>query len=116
MCQVDVSHRVVKSTNMLETMKQLRQKFPDNTKEKILEAFKNRFVITSYNNRAYQIGEIEWGMCPTSTFKVKKQGVESEINFKEYYASQYNQTITDLSQPLILCKVQRGRGGISENC
>jgi hypothetical protein len=46
MCQVDVSHRVVKSTNMLESMKQIREKYKDNTKEEILKAFKNRFVIT----------------------------------------------------------------------
>lgn len=57
------------------------------------------FNISRYNNKTYRIDDIAWDQNPTNTFPLKNGGV---ISYVEYYKSQYNIDIKDLTQPLLI--------------
>ncbi len=65
-------------------------------------------VITRYNNKAYFITGITFDINPKS----KIGSDETDVTFVDYYKTKYNETITDLQQPLLL-SVNRRTGYVS---
>lgn len=60
-------------------------------------------MITRYNNKLYRIDNIDFEMNPTSTFDSSGESV----TFADYYKRQYNITIKDLKQPLLISRKER---------
>uniref|UniRef100_A0A4W3JAP3 Piwi like RNA-mediated silencing 4 n=2 Tax=Callorhinchus milii TaxID=7868 RepID=A0A4W3JAP3_CALMI len=96
----DVSHKVLRSETVLEFMTELYnrngdQQFCDTCMKELL----GLIVLTRYNNKTYRIDDIDWSANPTGTFK-KTDG--TEISYIDYYTQQYDISVTDLSQPLLV--------------
>ena len=51
-----------------------------------------------YNNRSYQIDEIDWKTNPTHIFAACGENV----SYVEYYNSRYNIRIMDMKQPMLI--------------
>ncbi|XP_051032322.1 piwi-like protein 3 [Phodopus roborovskii] len=68
-------------------------------KKQISEKITGSIVHTRYNNKTHRIDLVNWEMSPKDTFK-KFDG--SMITFIDYYKEQYNISITDLGQPLLV--------------
>ncbi|XP_075424811.1 piwi-like protein 1 isoform X1 [Ascaphus truei] len=108
MLSIDVSHKLLRSETVLDLMYSLHetvgeQSFQEACKHELL----GKIILTKYNNKTYRIDDIDWDTHPTHPFK-KADG--SEITYLEYYRTQYNQEITELSQPSIVSQPKRMRG------
>ena len=49
----------------------------------VKKAIQNSYVITSYNQRPYQIHDVDFSMTPLSTFEANIGGTKKTISFKE---------------------------------
>lgn len=68
-------------------------------KTEIARALIGETVLTRYNNKTYRIDDIAWDMSPRKTFR---DHTGAEISYMDYYKHQYNRTIEDPDQPLLL--------------
>ena len=57
------------------------------------------FCVPRYNNKTYRIDDLDYTMSPESTFTLSSG---DSITFVEYYKRQYNVTIIDRGQPMIV--------------
>ncbi|NXI49548.1 PIWL1 protein, partial [Chloroceryle aenea] len=107
---VDVSHKVLRSETVLDSIYSLYYQVEE---QRFKEACANELiglvVLTKYNNRTYRIDDIDWNASPRSTFR-KSDG--SEISYVDYYKKQYNQEITDLNQPVLISQFRKKSGNI----
>uniref|UniRef100_A0A670Y3Z4 Piwi like RNA-mediated silencing 4 n=1 Tax=Pseudonaja textilis TaxID=8673 RepID=A0A670Y3Z4_PSETE len=106
----DVSHKVLRSENVLEFMTNLynnseRTCFPENCEKELV----GLIFLTRYNNKTYRIDDIEWSIKPTDTFQ-KRDG--TQISYEDYYKQQYDVVITDLNQPMLVSQL-KNRGNCS---
>lgn len=106
----DVSHRVLLQTTVLEHFKECYVADASNFKNNASASLLGSIVLTRYNNRTYRIDDIDFNMSPMDTFT---HG-EREITFVEYYKTQYNITIVDLRQPLLINRSERRISGKEE--
>lgn len=69
-------------------------------------------VLTDYNNNTYRIDDVDFSLCPTSTFLRKGE----QISYEEYYRAKYQITIKDRKQPLLVSrsKARDRRAGAPE--
>jgi aubergine-like protein len=103
MLNIDVAFRVVRSDTALEfinAQRELAEKKNLDAQQEINEACTGAVVVTGYNNRTYRVDHVDFASNPSSTFD--KNGTVT--SFKDYYKAQYNQDVTDLSQPLLVHK------------
>ncbi|KAJ8798144.1 hypothetical protein J1605_001635 [Eschrichtius robustus] len=63
-------------------------------------------VLTRYNNKTYRIDDIDWSVKPTHTFQ-KRDG--TEITYVDYYKQQYDITLSDLNQPVLVSLLKSKR-------
>lgn len=56
--------------------------------------------IHRYNQKTYRIERIDYALSPDTTFD--KQG--TQVSYKEYYKTRYNENISDPNQPLLINK------------
>jgi len=56
--------------------------------------------MTHYNRKTYHVSDVDFTMNPMSTFD--KQG--TPCTYRDYYKSRYSVDITDLRQPLLMCR------------
>uniref|UniRef100_A0A8C6HEN2 Piwi-like RNA-mediated gene silencing 4 n=1 Tax=Mus spicilegus TaxID=10103 RepID=A0A8C6HEN2_MUSSI len=68
-------------------------------------------VLTRYNNKTYRIDDIDWSVKPTQAFQ-KRDG--SEVTYVDYYKQQYDITLSDLNQPVLVSLLKRKRNDNSE--
>lgn len=63
-------------------------------------------MVTSYgkNKKTYRVEKIDFERNPESKFELKDG---SEVSFAEYYQRQYNITIRDYNQPLLISKNEK---------
>uniref|UniRef100_A0A1A9WEW9 Piwi domain-containing protein n=1 Tax=Glossina brevipalpis TaxID=37001 RepID=A0A1A9WEW9_9MUSC len=100
----DVSHRLLCQKTVYETLVEIYKSNPQSVQEMAKKALLGSIVITRYNNKTYRIDDICFDRSPQSTFSVKG----FTVNFLDYYRQNYNITIRDKNQPLIICiKKQR---------
>ncbi|KAM5224617.1 piwi-like protein 4 isoform 6-T11 [Hipposideros larvatus] len=78
------------------------------TCEKHLVGF---IVLTRYNNKTYRIDDIDWSVKPTHTFQ-KRDG--TEITYVDYYKQQYDITLSDLNQPMLVSLLKSKRNDNAE--
>eukprot|EP01113_Clastostelium_recurvatum_P033133 TRINITY_DN4349_c0_g1_i16.p1 TRINITY_DN4349_c0_g1~~TRINITY_DN4349_c0_g1_i16.p1 ORF type:complete len:796 (-),score=166.50 TRINITY_DN4349_c0_g1_i16:451-2838(-) len=97
----DITHKVLRTETVLDTLRRIREQCRDkNTARQMSQrALLGQVVVTRYNNRAYHIDKIDWQMSPLNTFQ-RNDG--TTMTFQQYYATMYNRTITNLTQPLLV--------------
>uniref|UniRef100_A0A1B0CSE4 Uncharacterized protein n=2 Tax=Lutzomyia longipalpis TaxID=7200 RepID=A0A1B0CSE4_LUTLO len=98
MLNLDVSHRRLSTMTIHEFMTDIYQRYKADFHKKVKEALIGKIVLTRYNNETYRIDEVDFTLNPRGKFK---RG-EEEISYVEYYRRNYNITIRDLEQPLLL--------------
>lgn len=79
---------------LLERFRQDKDRYQESFKKEML----GRTVMTVYNNRTYKVGDVDFSAKPTDTFMVR----EEETSFVQYYQKQYNITIHDKKQPMLI--------------
>ncbi|KAF7464635.1 hypothetical protein GHT09_006330 [Marmota monax] len=96
----DVSYKVLRNETVLEFMTDLCYRtgvscFTQTCEKQLI----GLIVLTRYNNKTYRIDDIDWSVKPTHTFQ-RRDG--SQITYVDYYQQQYNITISDLNQPVLV--------------
>ncbi|CAH2225451.1 piwi 4 [Pelobates cultripes] len=108
----DVSHKVLRNETVLDLMNGLfsrvpHERFTDACEKEVL----GQVVLTRYNNKTYRVDDFDWSTNPTHTFK-KKDG--SEISYVDYYKQQYNLSLTDLHQPMLVSTLKMKKTDTSD--
>ncbi|KAL1781902.1 piwi 4 [Sigmodon hispidus] len=103
----DVSYKVLRNETVLEFMTDLcirtgMSHFTETCHKRLV----GLIVLTRYNNKTYRIDDIDWSVKPTHAF-CKRDG--SEITYVDYYKQQYNITLSDLNQPVLVSLLKRKR-------
>eukprot|EP00794_Sanderia_malayensis_P019493 gene19493-21418_t len=107
MLLADVSHRLLRMETTLQFMYDLYQKKPQNFQNNATKALVGSIVLTRYNNRTYRIDDIAWDKNPQATF-VAHNG--EPMRYVDYYKTNYNQTLSDLEQPLLIHRPKPKKG------
>lgn len=107
MLQLDVSHRLLCQSTVLEMLRNIYVSDKENLREIALTALLGSVVLTRYNNRTYRIDDIDWDASPKSTFIMNGRNV----SYIEYYSSHYNIEIFDHDQPLLISREERRVSG-----
>ncbi|XP_049745503.1 piwi-like protein 4 [Elephas maximus indicus] len=108
----DVCYKVLRSETVLEFMTDLYHKpglssFTQACEKELL----GLIVLTRYNNKTYRIDDIDWSVRPTHTFQ-KRDG--AEISYVDYYKQQYDITLSDLNQPVLVSLLKSKRNDNTE--
>ncbi|XP_076969347.1 piwi-like protein 4 isoform X2 [Tamandua tetradactyla] len=108
----DVSYKVLRNETVLEVMTSLYHKtgtscFTQMCEEQLI----GYIVLTRYNNKTYRIDDIDWSVKPTHTFQ-KRDG--TEITYVDYYKQQYDITLSDLNQPVLVSLLKSKRNDDAE--
>lgn len=96
---LDTQHRVLRTQNVYELLTELKCTAGDRFKEAAFSNIIGSTIFTRYNNRTYVVDDIAWDMNPQDTFPTRDGG---SITFTEYYKNQYDITIRDVNQPLLI--------------
>lgn len=110
MLNLDVSHRLLCRSTVLEMLKNIYISDKENLQSLALTALLGSVVLTRYNNKTYRVDDIDWEGSPKSTFKMNGR----EVSYMEYYKSHYNIDITDETQPLLINREERRVAGQNE--
>ncbi|XP_077723601.1 piwi-like protein 4 isoform X1 [Canis aureus] len=108
----DVSYKVLRNETVLEFMTGICQQtgmscFAQMCEKQLL----GLIVLTRYNNKTYRIDDIDWSVKPTHTFQ-KQDG--TEITYVDYYKQQYDITLSDLNQPVLVSLLKSKRNDNTE--
>ncbi|XP_058446425.1 protein argonaute-3 [Malaya genurostris] len=107
MLNLDVSHRVLLQTTVLDHIKTLARANPQDYKNMSTKSLLGAVILTRYNNKTYRIDDILFDQNPTMTF----QASGKDISYIQYYKQQYNIDIQDLKQPLLIHRKERRVAG-----
>uniref|UniRef100_A0A182RCZ1 Aubergine n=1 Tax=Anopheles funestus TaxID=62324 RepID=A0A182RCZ1_ANOFN len=97
MC-VDITHRVLRTDTcykILQNMQRQPGAFRTNFQNMMIGAN----VMSVYNQKMYKICDVDFNSSPSSTFPTKEG---DNITFIDYYKKQYNITIRDPKQPMLI--------------
>lgn len=100
---LDVSHRVLSQSTVLDLMRNVYRSDPNNFQTKVMSALLGAVVLTRYNNRTYRIDDIKFDTSPMDTFEMNGK----MVSYVDYYKSQYNIDIKDKKQPLLIHHEER---------
>lgn len=106
--EVDVTHKVIHSEDLLTAMKALKETHLKRKSNKSVAEFmedelKDFVVLTPFNKKSYKVDGVRTDMTPMSTFP-RKDG--TSISFYDYYKKKYNIEIQDKNQPLVVSHVK----------
>lgn len=110
MLNLDVSHRLLCQSTVLEILTNIYISDKENLRQHGLTALLGSVVLTRYNNRTYRIDDIDWDATPKNTFFMNGR----EISYMEYYKTHYGINITDENQPLLINREERRVAGQNE--
>jgi len=96
----DISHKVLRTDTVLDQISAISKTQRGNYRQACEKALLGLIVMTKYNNRTYKVGDINWGLNPTSTFMWKGK----EVSYAQYYAEKYGKSLRDNQQPLLTCQ------------
>ncbi|KAM4828337.1 piwi-like protein 4 [Thomomys bottae] len=108
----DVSYKILRNETVLEFMTNLYYNtgvsdFTQMCEKQLL----GLIVLTRYNNKTYRIDDIDWSVKPVHTFQ-RRDG--SEISYVDYYKQQYDITLSDLNQPVLVSLLKSKRNDNTE--
>uniref|UniRef100_UPI00358F629F piwi-like protein 1 n=1 Tax=Myxine glutinosa TaxID=7769 RepID=UPI00358F629F len=102
---MDLSHKILRNDTVLDSMYNLYEQTSNEAfHDACLREFVGQIVLTRYNNRTYRVDDIEWDRNPQMEFQ-RNNG--SQITYVDYYMQQYNQAVTDMTQPLLVSRARR---------
>lgn len=104
--QLDLTSKVVRKDKVSDYLNDLTNKKRFD-KDRVNEEIKGMTVVTSYSKagkHTYRIESLNFDMTPMDEFE-KKDG--TKISFKDYFSKQYQLTIKDNNQPLLVVKDKR---------
>ncbi len=107
MLNLDVSHRLLCQSTVLDTLVNIHTSDKENFKELALTALLGSVVLTRYNNKTYRIDDIDWDNTPKSTFMMN----DRSVSYMEYYRSHYGIHIMEENQPLLVSREERRVAG-----
>jgi hypothetical protein len=97
--------------NVFNDLKKFRYEVSMARKERFQVEMKNMLlgacVLTRYNNRLYRVDDIDFSINPKCTFDRR----DEKVSYHEYYKTQYNLEIRDLSQPMLISKFKKKQSG-----
>ena len=100
----DVSHKVLRTQTAYDLIKDIiAQKLPD-MQAAVTKALLGAVILTRYNNKCYRVDDIDWSMTPSSKFT---DHTGQEKSFMDYYKNQYNITIKDPKQPMLISRAKK---------
>lgn len=103
----EITHRVMRTSTALQVLQDLYRsnssKFVENAKKQLVGCV----VLTRYNNKPYRIDDIAFNMTPDSMF-TKSDG--SMISYVQYFRDTWNETVTDMRQPILINSVKPRKG------
>ncbi|XP_006162656.1 piwi-like protein 4 [Tupaia chinensis] len=108
----DVSYKVLRNETVLEFMTALCHKTGRSCFTQMCEnQLIGLIVLTRYNNKTYRINDIDWSVKPTHAFR-KRDG--TEVTYVDYYKQQYDITLSDLNQPVLVSLLKSKRNDNTE--
>lgn len=110
MLNLDVSHRLLCQSTVLEMLTNIYVSDKENLRQLAITALLGSVVLTRYNNRTYRIDDIDWDSNPKSTFVMNGK----DVSYIDYYMSHYNIEIKDENQPLLINREERRVAGQTE--
>ncbi|VDM62915.1 unnamed protein product [Angiostrongylus costaricensis] len=96
--------RVIRTQSVWDVMSYEYERVRRNPKRfhaKMDEMLVGATVCTRYNNKMYRVTSINYGMSPVSTFTLPDGSITT---LKEYFEKNYNLTVTQSEQPVIICE------------
>ncbi|XP_004709078.1 piwi-like protein 4 [Echinops telfairi] len=108
----NVCYKVLRNETVLEFMTSLYHSTGASAFTQACEkALLGLIVLTRYNNKTYRIDDIDWSVKPTHTFQKRDS---SEITYVDYYQQQYDITLSDLNQPVLVSLLKSKRNDNTE--
>ncbi|XP_016062212.1 PREDICTED: piwi-like protein 4 isoform X1 [Miniopterus natalensis] len=106
----NVSYKVLRNETVLEFMTTLCYQtgmsgFTQMCEKQLI----GLIVLTRYNNKTYRVDDIDWSVKPTHSFQ-KRDG--TEITYVDYYKQQYDITLSDLHQPVLVSLLKSKRNNV----
>ncbi|XP_046559920.1 piwi-like protein 1 [Haliotis rubra] len=96
---VDLTHKVIRTDTCLDVIN--REYMTQTNMDDVRRALIGCTVITRYNNRTYRVDDVNDSLTPTDTFRLTNG---TTITFQEYFQQQYQITIVDQAQPLLMSR------------
>lgn len=109
---LDISHKILRTDTVYDYMNEVYNSGKPNFFDLATKGLVGEIVLTRYNNKTYRIDDIDFEKNPMTKFKTRNG---EEITFVDYYKKNYDLTIYDKEQPLIVSNPKardvRARGG-----
>ena len=97
---VETTHKVLRMDNCLTVIRNVEDSARGDPSEAIARELKDCIVMTSYNRKTYRVDDVDFSVNPKSTFDRK----DGPVTYDEYYQSRYGLKITDMKQPMLVCR------------
>ena len=117
----NINKHVMETTvyDIIERMKRENKKLPEPERRRLIQEYfdLHKTVLTTYGSfRAYRIKQIDFDTSPRkNTFNIKeKNNISKTVTIFDYYKAQYNITIKNPDQPLLIVE-RKTRGKKSNN-
>ena len=107
---LDVKHKIVRTDTVLSAMNQMVSSGRGGQQENIRRELMGAIVITKYNNKTYRIDDVIFNLSPKDVVQLRS----GPISYIDYYKNNYNLTIRDLNQPMLLSIVKTKDPGTGE--
>ncbi|KAK6191826.1 hypothetical protein SNE40_003418 [Patella caerulea] len=112
----DIAHKILRTDSVLDIMYSIYddQRGQGSFYDRAFKALVGSIVLTRYNNKTYRVDDIDWEKRPSHKFKLHNG---DEISYVDYYKKNYEKTVTDMEQPLLVSKPKKKdiRRGQTEN-
>lgn len=95
----DISHRILRTSTVLEMLRDIYNRDRSNFQTLAKRVLVGCVVLTRYNNMPYRIDDVDFNSNPRSTFP-RYDG--TTISYLDYFRQQWDQTITDHGQPMLV--------------
>jgi len=99
----ELTHKVLHKKTVLQIMYEIYDNSRGNEdfREKAFIEIVGKTIMTTYNDKTYKIDDISWEENPRSTFSRGGKN-PGQINYIDYYKTNYEKEIVDLEQPLLV--------------
>ncbi|XP_034253131.1 piwi-like protein Siwi [Thrips palmi] len=102
MC-AEITHKIMRTDTVLDHLAQcLREAGPHHYRDKFSKEIIGCIVLTKYNNKTYQITDVDYDKNPASSFTYQN----ADITFAQYMQTKYQIQIRDMRQPLLVSKAK----------
>jgi aubergine-like protein len=97
---VEVTHKVLRMDSVLYMIREAEQNCRGDKKDAVQRELKDTIVMTQYNRKTYHVDDVDYTQNPKNTFDYRGE----QITFAKYYMDRYQVKVTDMNQPLLICR------------